>query len=337
VAREGISIVVTVRNDRVALGELLDALAAQTQVPDEVVVVDGGSSDGTLELLAARSDVALTVVEAPGANISAGRNVGVRRAAQERIACTDAGCRPAPGWLAALAGALDGAELAAGVYRVDARTAFERCLAVALYPSVEEIGATAPLVVLSHRLFGRAFEARLATGRSMAFTRSAWAGVGGFPEDLYAGEDVAFSSAVVDGGSASRLVPEAEVTWRPRPTWRANARMYRTYARGDVRRGNRRRHAARAAAWVLGPAMAAFGPRAARVGVACGLAGYLGLPALRARREGVPVREWWRLPLLVAMKDLSQCAGAAQGLVDEALGRAQPGPAGRGESGERRS
>jgi glycosyltransferase involved in cell wall biosynthesis len=321
---DGISVVVTVRNDRAALGELLDALAGQERPPDEVVVVDGGSTDGTLEMLARAGGP--TVVELPGANISAGRNAGVREAANERIACTDAGCRPARAWVAALAGALEGAEFAAGVYRVDARTPFERCLAVALYPSVEEIGDASPLVALSHRLFGRGFDARHATGRSMAFTRAAWRAAGGFPEDLYAGEDVAFSAAVVDAGTAARLVPEAEVAWRPRPTWRANARMYRTYARGDVRRGSRRRHIARAATWAIAPVVAAAGPRSARVAVAAGAAAYLALPARRARHDRLPVLEWWRLPLLVAMKDLSQCAGAAQGLFDEVRGRPQPSP-----------
>jgi glycosyltransferase involved in cell wall biosynthesis len=98
-AREGVSVVVTVRDDRDQLAELLAALAAQTLAPDEIVVVDGGSSDGTAELLAemrARGALPLRVVDAPGANIAAGRNVGVEAAAHDRIALTDAGCRPQP-------------------------------------------------------------------------------------------------------------------------------------------------------------------------------------------------------------------------------------------------
>ena len=324
VASDGISVVVTVRNDREALDELLAALAEQERVPDEIVVVDGGSDDGTLESLAGRDDV--VAVSLPGSNISAGRNEGIRRARFARIAVTDAGCRPAPGWLAALDAALSRSGFAAGVYRVEGRTPFERCLAVALYPAIDEIASRDPLVRLSHRLFGRAFDVRLATGRSMAFTRAAWEAVGGFPEELYAGEDVWFSSAVVDSGVPAELVPGAEVSWRPRPTWEANARMYRVYARGDVRRGSRKRHAARALVWLASPPLALLGPRAARLAVLAGAALYLGLPAVRARRTGLPVRDWWRLPLLVAMKDLAQIAGAAQGLDDAAHNRPQPRP-----------
>jgi glycosyltransferase involved in cell wall biosynthesis len=320
----GVSVVITVLDDREALADLLDALAAQTRPPDEIVVVDGGSTDGTLSLLEQREGV--TVLHAPGANISAGRNVGVRGAAYDAIACTDAGCRPVPGWLAALAGALDEVAFAAGVYRVDARTGFERCLALALYPDPDEFDDAGRLVALSHRLFGRAFAARLATGRSMAFSRAAWEAAGGFPEDLYAGEDVAFSSAVVDGGTPARLVPAAEVRWRPRPTWAANAAMYRTYARGDVRRGSRARHFVRAGAWLAAPVVAVSGPPAARAAAGAGALAYFGLPLARARRTRLPPRDWWRLPLVVAMKDLAQCLGAVEGLVDEARGRDQPRP-----------
>ena len=45
------SVVVTVRNDEFDLRELLAALEAQTRAPEEVVVVDGGSIDGTLDVL----------------------------------------------------------------------------------------------------------------------------------------------------------------------------------------------------------------------------------------------------------------------------------------------
>ena len=324
---DAISVVVTVRDDRDQLAELLAALAGQTRRADEVVVVDGGSTDGTLELLSearAGGALPLTVVDAPGANISAGRNIGVEAAAHDRIALTDAGCRPEPGWLESIGNGLADADFVGGTYRVDARTPFEQCLAVALYPAAEEIGAQSTVLRLSHRLFGRAFEVSLTTGRSMGFTRSAWAVAGGFSEDLFAGEDVNFSTTVVRSGVRTQLVPAAEVAWRPRLTWRANAAMYRTYARGDVRHGRRGRHAVRAVGWTAAPAIAIAGRPAARPGVSVAAAAY----GARALRVGLPPREWWRLPLLLAMKDLAQVVGALEGLGDAARRRPQPSPHG---------
>jgi cellulose synthase/poly-beta-1,6-N-acetylglucosamine synthase-like glycosyltransferase len=329
---EGISVVVTVRDDRDQLAELLGALSAQSRRPDEVVVVDGGSTDGTLELLAEAREhgvLPLRIIDAPGSNIAMGRNIGVEAAAHDRIALTDAGCRPEPEWLESIDNGLTVSDFVGGTYRIDARTPFEQCLAVALYPSPEEIGATSTMLALSHRLFGRAFEIGLSTGRSMGFTRAAWSIAGGFREDLYAGEDVNFSSTVVSSGLRVQLVPAAEVAWRPRMTWQANAAMYRTYARGDVRRGRRGRHLVRAVGWTTAPAVAIAGSPAARAAVAVAVAAYVGLPGARAVKVGLPVREWWRLPLLVAMKDLSQCVGAAEGLGDAVQRRAQPAPSKR--------
>jgi glycosyltransferase involved in cell wall biosynthesis len=322
------SVVVTVRDDRVGVEEMLAGLEAQSRAPDEVIVVDGGSRDGTLELLRERSHSSLPVrvLVAPGTNISGGRNVGIEAARNEWVACTDAGCRPVPGWLAALDGARQDSTLLTGVFTVQAQTLFERLVGLTHYPDPREIEEAGVLTRLSHLLFGRGFKASHAGGRSMAFTRTAWREVGGFPENVYAGEDQAFSLALVRRGYHAVLVPEASVAWRPPPTWWRNARMFFTYCRGDVRSPGRLRHIARLAAWSLAPAALARGRPTTRAAVALAAAAYAGLPMSRARAAGISVRHWWRIPLLVAMKDVAQIAGAAAGVADAARGVAQPNP-----------
>ena len=42
-----VSVIMTVRNDRDGCRVSLDSLLAQTRTPDEIVVVDAGSTDGT--------------------------------------------------------------------------------------------------------------------------------------------------------------------------------------------------------------------------------------------------------------------------------------------------
>lgn len=308
---------------------MLAALEAQTRRPDEVVVVDGGSTDGTLELMRgwSRERLPLRVVSAPDTNISGGRNVGVEAASHEWIAVTDAGCRPVSTWLEALDGARATADLLTGVFTVEADTAFERMIAVTHYPDTAELERPGVLIRLSHRLFGRGFEAKLAGGRSMAFTKTTWRALGGFPERVYAGEDQAFSVALVERGYRAVLVPEASVAWRPPSSWTENARMFFTYCRGDVR-SRRARHAARALAWTAGPALLVRGGARAQLLALLGAGGYVALPLHRARRAGASAREWWRIPLLVALKDLSQLAGALAGLLDSVRGRPQPNPHG---------
>jgi glycosyltransferase involved in cell wall biosynthesis len=75
-----VSLIVTVRNDRAGLAELFGGLAEQTEMPDEIVIVDGGSPDGTLEEVRGWKDdlPAIRVLVAPGANIAVGRNIAVR-------------------------------------------------------------------------------------------------------------------------------------------------------------------------------------------------------------------------------------------------------------------
>ena len=74
-----ISLVMTVRNEAANLPLLLDSVLAQTLRPAEIVIVDGGSTDGTPQV--ARSYMGrlpVRLVELPGANISKGRNAAIR-------------------------------------------------------------------------------------------------------------------------------------------------------------------------------------------------------------------------------------------------------------------
>jgi hypothetical protein len=179
----GISVVVPTLNDRDGLDELIHALTAQTRAPDELVVVDGGSTDGTAELLEAWRDKAgapLKVVNANSLGIGAARDAGVEAATHEWIACTDAGCQPAPGWLREIDAARGDADFIAGVVLIDGRTPFERALALTHYPSADELDDPGLFERLSHRLFGRGYDPDRIGGAYMAFTKAVWSAVGGF-------------------------------------------------------------------------------------------------------------------------------------------------------------
>src|SRR5208337_3828609 len=83
----------------------IESLLAQTHAADEIVVVDDGSQDETVEI--ARRYPQVKVIR-HGANrgLGATRNTGVRTARNEFVASIDADCVAEPGWLAALVAAM---------------------------------------------------------------------------------------------------------------------------------------------------------------------------------------------------------------------------------------
>jgi GT2 family glycosyltransferase len=312
-----VSIVVTVLNDRAGLAELLPALAAQRHPAQEIVIVDAGSGDGSVELVEywRERGLPVRVLRVPGAGISAGRNRGIAAARNDRIAITDAGCRPAPGWLGALARALERYDFVAGTYTVDHATPFEHAVAVTLYPDPSELhGRLRVPTRVWQQMFGRRFRIDRATGRSMAFRRTCWEHAGGFPENVGWGEDVAFSAAAVYADAYSTLAPDASVAWRGRRTWRENALMYWRYAEGEAILGVQPRAVARGLAWTLAGVLGLWGGRRGRLALAGGAGIYASLPIVRAQRTGLAMRHWWRILAVVAMKDLAMLGGTAAGV-----------------------
>lgn len=318
-----LSVVITVLNEGHAVDALLEALLPQLGLADEMVLVDGGSEDDTVTRLArwAERDGRIRVVSAPGSNIPRGRNAGVAAAANPLIACTDAGCVPAPDWLEELRGSFSSSDpppdLVAGVYRVEAEGPMESAMQVAQYPDPAEALDEGLLVRLYGRLLGRTFDPVLPSTRSVAFTVEAWSAVGGFPEHLDTAEDPAFGLAVAASGRRCVLNPRAEVVWAQRPGLYPTARMFFRYGRGDALTGNRKligRNLARAAAYVVGPYLLLRGGRAARASVLAAAAVYMSLPVarLRGRRDALPVA--LLIPVALAVKDLAKAAGCLYGL-----------------------
>jgi glycosyltransferase involved in cell wall biosynthesis/GT2 family glycosyltransferase len=325
-----ISVVTTVLNESDAVHRLLRRLVGQLTHPDdEVVVVDGGSRDGTVARVrawAARDHRVRLLVE-PGAGISAGRNAGVRAARNALVACTDAGCDPVPGWLAAFrsAAAVDGpARLFTGVYRVTARGPVQAASAAVGYPDPTELRHPSVLVRGYGRLLGRSFDPTLPTGRSMAFGVSVWRAAGGFPEHLATGEDVLFGRAAVAAGVTATMVADAEVLWAQRPSLWATARMYHRYGEGSGRSRDRRllgRDLARLAAYTVGVPLLWYGGQPARCAVVVAALAYLSLPLARAlrRRGGDPgviprLAAAAAVPVVAAVRDLAKVTGALRGL-----------------------
>jgi glycosyltransferase involved in cell wall biosynthesis len=311
-----VSVVVTVLNEGSSLTRLVEALLPQLATGDELVIVDGGSTDGSTTALTPAA--ALRVHTVPGAGISAGRNHGVRVARNEVIICTDAGCTPDPGFVEGFRRAFAVAEppaLVSGVYTVLASGALQHAQALACYPQPAEVRRPGLLVRVYTRLFGTGYDPRFAVGRCVAFTRQSWSDAGGFPEHLATGEDVSFGLAVAQHGECVAST-DAVVDWTQRNGVAATWRMYRDYGQASTAGGHPAllsRDAARGLAYLIAPALLTRG-RGRRL-VAAGAAAYLSLPLARAVRARASARTVALLPVALAVKDLGKLAGAAQGVL----------------------
>src|SRR5437667_8612464 len=99
---ENVSVVATVKNECDSIEAFLSALLNQSRAPDEIVISDGGSTDGTPEAIRraiANAATRLRLIQAPGTNIAQGRNRAIASCSGSIVAVTDAGTKPRPDWL----------------------------------------------------------------------------------------------------------------------------------------------------------------------------------------------------------------------------------------------
>jgi hypothetical protein len=299
-----VSLIATVLDAGEHVGGFLASVAAQTRPPDEVVIVDGGSTDGTVDVL--RSADGITVIEEPGANIARGRNVAIAHASHDVIAVADADCGYGETWLEELLRPLEeGADVAMGWYEPVVGTFYEACLASVNLPlSPDEVD---PATFMP-------------SARSVAFRREAIDAVGGYPEWLAIGEDMWVNHRWRERGFDLRFAPTAVARWRVRPTLGATWGQYLGYARGDAQAGMfPERHALR---------FAVYG------GLVTALVSRRTWPKLLAIAGGIvyargPIRRAWRrlddpgeralaavvVPALMAWIDAAKLAGYTAGLV----------------------
>jgi glycosyltransferase involved in cell wall biosynthesis len=323
-----VTVIATVRNEETSIGHLLASFQAQTRPPDEIVITDGGSTDGTVRVMEeyVRQGLPLRVIRAPGANISQGRNRAIAAATGDIIACVDAGVRLVPEWLEELTKPFSvqtsevsprlrksetTPDVVSGFFLPDADGVFETAMGATVLPQLSDVNP----------------DHFLPSSRSVAFSRAAWQAAGGYPEWLDYCEDLVFDLALRRAGCRFAFAPKAVAYFRPRSSLRAFFVQYYRYARGDGKADLwRKRHAIRYATYIAAPLAFLLGLRynVLLVGLVVAALAYLrrpyrrlwphlgqwGLgeqlyaialvPAIRflgdiAKMAGYPVGVWWRL------------------------------------------
>jgi cellulose synthase/poly-beta-1,6-N-acetylglucosamine synthase-like glycosyltransferase len=212
----GISLCLTVLNEADRVSEWVKAIRSQTLQPDEVIIVDGGSEDGTMWMLEERLMFHYSggVFYEPECNIrhckspvARGRNLAVRYAAGDILVFTDLGCLPGPDWLSMLVGSSIGVDVAYG---------YSATL------------VTDKLSGQIDKLLRKSFD----SARSLAITREAWNRLGGFPEVSLCAEDTLLAENVKRLGLKVRYCP-AVVWWISPKDPRTFLKQQARYATGD--------------------------------------------------------------------------------------------------------
>jgi glycosyltransferase involved in cell wall biosynthesis len=303
---DSVSLVATVRNESASIEPFMCALLAQSRAPDEIVIVDGGSTDGTpgrIRALAAGSAVPVRVIDAPGTSIAAGRNRAIAVAEGSLIAVTDAGTVADRDWLELLLAPLladPQVGVVSGFFRAGGETAFERGLTTAITPQIAEVD---PATFLP-------------SSRSIAFRKACWERAGGYPEWLLHGEDLVFDLELKHAGIRFAFAPAARVTWTARSSLSAYARQYFNYARAEGNAGLfPLRHAIRYSAYLGGALLLVLGLAVEPlvvVALAAGVILYLSKFIRRLLREpprGGPLLGCALVPVIAVLGDIAKMAG----------------------------
>lgn len=223
---EKVSLIATVLNEKDAIGAFLDSIAAQSHQPDEVIIVDAGSTDGTWEAL--QKAKTIIAIQEKG-NRSHGRNTAIRRAKHTLSAVSDVGCTLSKDWLQKLllTQKATKADVVAGFYTAShpGQSVFQKALASYTCTMPDQLDP----------------ETFLPSSRSILFTRDAWEAVGGYPEQLDTCEDLMFAQALKQSGQTFAMAADARVIWPQKTTFYAAAKQLYGYAYGDGQAGYIRR------------------------------------------------------------------------------------------------
>lgn len=212
-----LSVIVATYNRKDELRELLDSLEEQTLRKEEfeVVVVDDGSTDGTVDWLEGHrknSSLTIRLFRQENSGPAAARNRGMQEASGEYFIFIDSDCTASPHWLETISQSVETEKLGAFGGPDEAHESFP--------PLLKAINYTMTSFLTTGGLRGRS-GMRLAKyyprSFNMGLRKEVWQRIGGFG-NLRFGEDIEFSNRILKSGARVAFLPDAIVYHRRRTT-----------------------------------------------------------------------------------------------------------------------
>jgi len=219
---KSVALICTTYNCKDEVEPALHVFTSETNLNllNEITILDGGSTDGTWELLQelAEKTSKLNVYQEPGANISRGRNGAIERSSSDIIVTFDSGTIYKDDWLSYMLKPFEdsGVKVVGGTTVSYGETLFEKTLS-----SLKDPNRTN----------------RKPSHRGCAFYKEVWEKIGGYPEDVRAGEDTWFNTQWYNLGYKYVNVPEAINLWHVRGSWGSMFKMTRRNFKGHIALG----------------------------------------------------------------------------------------------------
>lgn len=216
-----VSVVTTEKNEVETIDTFIKGIFSHSYPADELVICDGGSTDGTIKRIQSymKNGAPVRLVIKPG-NRSVGRNEAIRKARNNVIAVTDVGTVADKDWLKYLIEPFEKdpkTMVVGGFFKIRPQNLFEEVSATQMLSDHDNINP----------------KTWLPSSRSLAFKKEAWKRVGGYPEHTKYNEDTPFDLALKKEGYQFTFAPRAIVYWRPRSTLKEFFKQYYNYAIGD--------------------------------------------------------------------------------------------------------
>ncbi len=225
---ENVSLVIPVLNEEHCVVDTINSLYGQTRRPDEIIFVDGGSTDNTLEKINSvkNKEIPIKIISNKEKWQGVGRNKGVVAATYDIILCLDCGNIPDKNWIKELVEPLENdneLDLVAGSVLPMPENVFEKCIAGVIFPYLFQSGLyinpNNPVIKPS--------------GSSLAFRKRIWEKVKGYPEWLATGEDKLFGIKLNKCGLNMRFNKNAVIYHHMRHNLRAFFKQCYKYGVGN--------------------------------------------------------------------------------------------------------
>lgn len=197
----GVSIIITNYNYGRWVGEAIKSCLWQTVPPDEIIVVDDGSTDGSLDVIK-QFEGRIQIIAQENQGVAAARNNGIRAATKSFIVCLDADDMLDPAYISALKPSLIA----------------DRGLGVA-YPGLGFISEDGKIGSAIYKEF--AWEAQAQSRvppptcipSGSMFRKSMWERCGGYRQKYAPGEDAEFWTHGLSLGFTAEMVTAEALFW----------------------------------------------------------------------------------------------------------------------------